>query len=171
MADKQQQETDEAIIDHLDRTNPDAEVRERYWRKQYDQLLERMKHDNKERKRMGFITRLLCYTIYISNTIYMVARLCEYNPEIGWDSAQRILWCIVLILNSAFGVFVLMSRWVTKIEKQRMDYHWKSTQTILELQGKLEVAEHNLEVLKAEKSTENGKSTPVKAKKSTKSAK
>lgn len=165
MADKRVKETDEAIIDHLDQTNPDAAVREKYWRKQYETLIDRMKHDIKERKRMDLISRLLCYFIYISNTIYMTVRLCEYDTAEPWDTTQRLLWCIVLILNTGFGVFVLMSRLVSKVEKERMDYHWKSTQTILELKGKLDIAEHNLECLKAEKSAKIGEDTPVKGKK------
>lgn len=166
-----QKETDEAIIDHLDQTNPDAAVREKYWRKQYETLIDRMKHDTKERKRMDFISRLLCYTIYISNVVWVTTQLCNYDPSEAWDSTQRLLWCLALALNVGFGVFVLMSRLLMKVEKERMDYHWKSTQTILELKGKLDIAEHNLECLKEEKSAKIDKSTPVKAQKSTKSDK
>lgn len=171
MADKRQQETDKAIKDHLDANNPDAEVRERYWRNQYDELLKRTTHDQKERKHMNLITRLLCYTIYIVNSAWTTMQLCHNDPNEPWDSTQRLLWCLVLAMNVGFGVFVLMSRLVAKIEKKWVDYHYEATKAILELKSKLDVAEHNLECLKSEKSAKNGKSTSVKAKKSAKSTK
>lgn len=158
MADKRQQETDRAIKDHLDANNPDAEVRERYWRNQYDELLKRTTHDQKERKHMDLITRLLCYTIYIANSTWMVAQLCNNDPNEPWDSTQRLLWCLVLAMNVGFGVFVLMSRLVAKIEKKWVDYHYEATKTILELKAKLDVAEHNLSVLDEKVAKKSAKS-------------
>lgn len=140
-----QQVMDEAIIDHSKANDPDDKVLANYYRNQYNELLKQTNHANKERRRIDWISMLLCYTIYICCAVNSVVDLVSYDGG-EWDSGQRLLWCIVLAMNVGFGVFVAMSRLLNKIERDRIDQSWNQTKSLLELKGKLDVAEHNLEI-------------------------
>lgn len=150
MSKNKQNIVDEAITDHLKANDPDAEVRANYWRNQWEELVKQNDHSRKEGKRMALITRLLCYTIYICNAVWTVTQLCGYDASEPWDTTQRLLWCLVLALNVGFAVFVAMTRLVMRIDKDRIDQGWEANKTILEMKGKLDVAEHNAEELQNE---------------------
>lgn len=141
-----QKEIDEAIIDHLQANDPDDKVKANYWRNQYKELSDHWAHDVKERRRIDTLSNLVCYAIYIVLSVNAVVNLCIYDPTEEWDTLSRLLNCLVLAINVGFGVFMLMFHIVNKVEKERCDLHWTATKATLELKGKLEVTEHNLEM-------------------------